>query len=101
MRMSILNLCNRSRRKINNHLQYCHACVSSCAIDYERLQIPSVYYENIFTGLPSIPIPSFLTRTFIVLEGQMVPARYPSRCASCSSPSKRICRDACELERLW
>ena len=71
MKTSTLSLCNRSshsRRRMNNQLRFCHACVSLYAIDCERLQIASAYCENTSTGPPLIPTLSFLRRIFTKLE---------------------------------
>ena len=71
MKTSTLSLCNHSshsRRRMNNQLRFCHACVSLYAIDCERLQIASAYCENTSTGPPLIPTLSFLRRIFTKLE---------------------------------
>ena len=79
MRTPIPSLCCHLRRRTNDQLQCCHACVSLCAIDCERLQIALAYSENTFTGRPSIPILSFPRRTFTKLEELITPAQHPCR----------------------
>jgi hypothetical protein len=79
MRTSILSLCNRSRRRTNKQLWFCHTCISLYAIDCERLQIASAYCENTSTGPPLIPTLSFLRRTFTKPKEPIAPAQCPSR----------------------
>ena len=79
MRTSIPSLCHHSRRRTNNQLQCCHACISLCTIDCKWLQIALAYSENTFTSHPLIPILSFPRRTFTKLEELIAPAQCPCR----------------------
>ena len=79
MRTSILSLCNHLRRRTNNQLQFCHACVSLYTIDCEQLQIASAYCENTSTSPPLILTLLFLRRTFTKLKEPIAPAQHPSR----------------------
>jgi hypothetical protein len=59
MRTSIPSLCNHLRRRTNNQLWFCNACVSFFAIDCERLQIALAYCEK-YLYRPSFDPDSFV-----------------------------------------